>query len=319
MDAVAPDLVDAVIGFRQWCLRGSELWSLRGTDRWRRGVQTAHCEEGAHDGPAPANGCTCGIYALYAPTPRGASAATADLVAGAVALWGQIELHAHGMRAQHAMVVALALPFSRGGKRRRLLAAAEALDVPAVPARTLQATALQHGEPIPRRMRPPDTTPHKRRAPGTPAPARLYAVADGYGGRDRAPSRSGECRAQLISGREFERICTRAIESGWTAPSAEYIANHGAEHHLAVLPRGFASTAPARRVVIAFTYEGLSLGQAGQGLDGCRRPVAAAAELLDRDQVLVELTLEDLQHATPVLVRELWFEAFIVERLARTS
>jgi hypothetical protein len=190
MKAAAPDLVTAVIGFRQWRLHGSELWSLRATDRWHRGVQTAHCDEGSHAGPAPANGCTCGIYALYGPPPRGASAATPDLVAGAVALWGQIELHAHGMRAQHAMVVALARPFSWGDKRRRVLATADALDVQAVPARILKAAALQHGELIPRRMRPPDTMPNKRQAPGEPAPARLYAVADGYPGR--SPARSSD-------------------------------------------------------------------------------------------------------------------------------
>jgi hypothetical protein len=186
MEAAAPDLVTAVIGFRQWRLHGSELWSLRAMDHWRRGVQTAHCHAGTHDRPAPANGCTCGIYALYGPPPRGASAGTPDLVAGAVALWGQIELHAHGMRAQHAMVVALALPFSWRDKRRRILAAADALEVPAVPARQLKASALQHGELIPRRMRPPDLMPNKRQAPGEPAPARLYAVADGYPGRSPA-------------------------------------------------------------------------------------------------------------------------------------
>jgi hypothetical protein len=223
VEAVAPDLVTAVIGFRQWSLHGSELWSLRATvrwhrgaqtpvskratddepgphwsqhgselwsrratDRWQRGVKTAHCGNGTHDGPAPANGCMCGIYAWYAPAPRGASAATRDLVAGAVALWGQIELHAHGMRAQHAMVVALVLPFSWGDKRRRILAAADALDIPAVPARKLQAAALAHGELIPRRMRPPDTTPNKRQAPGEPDPAALRAVADGYPRRSPA-------------------------------------------------------------------------------------------------------------------------------------
>jgi hypothetical protein len=183
--SAAPDLVTAVIGFRQWQLIGDELWSVRATDRWRRGVNTADCDAGSHDGPAPANGCTCGIYAWYGPTPRGASAATSDLVAGAVALWGQIELHAHGMRAQHAMVVAVALPFSWGAKRRRIQAAAAALEVPAVPARRLRATALEHGDLIPGWMRPPDTTPNKRAAPGEPAPARLYAVADGYQGRRR--------------------------------------------------------------------------------------------------------------------------------------
>lgn len=190
MEGTAPDLVTAVIGFRHWRLRGSELWSFRATERWQRGVQVAHCEAGSHAGPAPANGCTCGIYAWYGPPPRGASATTSDLVAGAVALWGQIELHAHGMRAQYAMVVALALPFSWGDKRRRLLAAAEALEVPAVPARRLKAAALEHGELIPRSMRPPDLEPNKRKAPGEPDPARLYAVADGYDGRSRR-SRTG--------------------------------------------------------------------------------------------------------------------------------
>ncbi len=186
MEATAPDLVTAVIGFRQWRLRGSELWSVRATERWLRGVQTAHCAQGSHDGAAPAKGCKCGIYALYDPPPRGASAATPDLVAGAVALWGQIELHAHGMRAQHAMVVALARPFSWGEKRRRILAAADALEVPVVPARKLRSAALEHGDVIPRWMRPPDTMPNKRQAPGPPAPARLYAVADGYPGRPPA-------------------------------------------------------------------------------------------------------------------------------------
>jgi len=77
------------------------------------------------------------------------------------------------------MIVALALPFSWGAKRRRLVAVANRLEVPTVPARKLKAAALEHGELIPRSMRPPDTTPNKRAAPGPPDPAALYAVADG--------------------------------------------------------------------------------------------------------------------------------------------
>jgi hypothetical protein len=177
IDAVAPDLVRAVVGFRQWRLRGSELWSLRADDRWGRGMRTATCLAGDHR--APQNGCTCGFYAWYAPPPRTASAATSDLLGGAVVLWGQVELHAHGMRAEHAMVVALALPLSWGSKHRRIVAAAAALEVPAVPARRLVRTALEHGELIPKSMRPPDLEPNKRAAPGEPDPARLYAVADG--------------------------------------------------------------------------------------------------------------------------------------------
>ena len=60
--------------------------------------------------------------------------------------------------------------------------------VPAVPARRLKVAALTHGYLSPRQMRPPDTTPNNRAAPGEPAPARLYAVADGYHERQR-PSR----------------------------------------------------------------------------------------------------------------------------------
>jgi hypothetical protein len=172
MDDTAPDLVTAVIGFRQWRLRDTELWSLRADDRWRPGVRSAMCELETHAGPAPANGCSCGIYAWYEPPPRGASLATRDLVAGAVALWGQIELHAHGMRAQHALIVAFALPFSRGEKRRRLLGAAHEFEVPAVPARRLKSAAREQGDLIPQHMRPPDLEPNKRKAPGEPAPAR---------------------------------------------------------------------------------------------------------------------------------------------------
>jgi hypothetical protein len=186
MEAAAPDLIRAVIGFRQWRLRGSELWSLRCDELWSRGVQTAQClNEVQHEAPAPQNGCTCGIYAWYAPPPRTASAGTSDLVAGAIMAWGRVELHAHGMRAEHAMVVALALPFSWGAKRHSVLAAARALEVPAVPARKLVTAAREHGELVPREMRPPDLTPNKRAAPGEPAPARLNAVADGLRQRRR--------------------------------------------------------------------------------------------------------------------------------------
>jgi hypothetical protein len=189
VEAAAPDLITAVIGFRHWRLRGSELWSMLATERWEPGLQIAHCEDPRHVTPAPANGCTCGIYAWYEPPPRGASLSTPDLVAGAIAVWGQVELHAHGFRAQYATIVALALPWSRSRKRRRLLNAAHGLGVPAVPARRLKPVALEHGELIPRSMRPPDLEPNKRKAPGEPDPARLYAVADGYGERQRSRRR----------------------------------------------------------------------------------------------------------------------------------
>jgi hypothetical protein len=176
----APDLITAVIGFRQFRVIGDELWSARADYRWDAGTHTAVCLASVpHDEPVPAKGCTCGFYARYTPSPRTASVMTMELVAGAVSLSGRIELHAHGMRAEHASVVAVALPFSRWGKRRQTLAAAARLGIPAVPARRLVAATLDAGRIIPRAMIPPDMMPNKRQAPGEPAPARLNAVADG--------------------------------------------------------------------------------------------------------------------------------------------
>jgi hypothetical protein len=151
-----PDLFAPVLGFRQWRVVGETLRSLYADDPWRRGVNEARClvDGGAHPEPAPGHGCTCGIHAWYRPCPRLGSAATRDLVAGAVALWGEVELHPTGLRAQYGMVVALALPPSRGAKRRRLLAAARALEVEAVPARRLVAVARGHAEPVARSLVP---------------------------------------------------------------------------------------------------------------------------------------------------------------------
>jgi hypothetical protein len=160
----APDLIEPVIGYRQWRLRGDALWSVYLDMPWCRGVNTARCASAAgdHDEAAPAHACTCGIYAWYRPCPRLGSAAP-HLVAGAVVLWGAMELHPTGMRAEHAMVVGLALPLTSGAKRRRVTAAASALEVPAVPARQLAAAALACGRPLPRAL-VPSASPRRRSA-----------------------------------------------------------------------------------------------------------------------------------------------------------
>jgi hypothetical protein len=153
----APDLVHPVIGFRLWRMDDAGLRSLYHDERWSRGRQTARCAAGAvaaHDEPAPAHRCTCGIYAWYEPCPRLAWTGSDSLVAGAVTMWGRIELHGTGMRAQHVMVVALALPLSHGAKRRRIVSVAEALEAETVPARGLVAAAGRHGAPVPGELKP---------------------------------------------------------------------------------------------------------------------------------------------------------------------
>jgi hypothetical protein len=152
----APDLIAPVIGFRQWRLIDDGLSSLTREVRWPGGTLTARCDAGGHGHePPPAADCSCGIYAWYAPSPRTASAGTPDYVTGAVVLWGAIELHATGMRAERCRIVALALPLSRWRKRDRLLRVARRLEVPAVPHRALWTVARDHGATIPRALRPP--------------------------------------------------------------------------------------------------------------------------------------------------------------------
>src|SRR5262245_47544762 len=108
----APDLVHPLIGFRQWRLHGGVLHSMWADDPWAEGLRRARCRAscahrlGLADAPDPS--CGCGVHAWHRPVPLGASA-TRDLVAGAVALWGAIEIHTMGMRAEFARIVALAL------------------------------------------------------------------------------------------------------------------------------------------------------------------------------------------------------------------
>jgi hypothetical protein len=154
---VAPDLIVPIVGFRQWRLGDGVLTSMYDSGRWPEASIAARCDRGHGESEVPVKDCTCGVYAYYDPCPRTASAATPDLVGGAVVLWGRIEAHQYGMRAKHARIVALALPISRGRKRRAVIEAAERLGVPAVPQRALKRVALEHGAVLQPSLRPKKT------------------------------------------------------------------------------------------------------------------------------------------------------------------
>jgi hypothetical protein len=83
-----------------------------------------------------------------------ASAGTPDFVAGAVVVWGRVEVHATGMRAEHARIVGLEQPLTSGGKRRELDTVAEHLGVPVVPHSRMAAVAMAHGLPLDPCLRP---------------------------------------------------------------------------------------------------------------------------------------------------------------------
>jgi hypothetical protein len=151
----APDLIDPVVGFRQWRLIGGALCSPYRRIPWWTAELHATCAAAEHDSEeVPAAECSCGVYALYDPNPRTASVAT-DWIAGAVVLWGTLQLHGEGMRATHARIVALAQPLSRGRKRQGLSRAADALEVPLVAHRQLERVAARQGASLPKSLRPP--------------------------------------------------------------------------------------------------------------------------------------------------------------------
>lgn len=154
---VAPDLVVALVGFRQWRLVDGVPSSVYDRTAWQDGYITARCDRGHHPEEVPAKDCSCGVYAYYDPVPRTSSAATPDLVGGAVVVWGRIEAHMYGLRAKWARIVALELPLSHGRKRRDVIAAADLLGVPAVPHRSLKSVALEHGEVLAPAHRPKKT------------------------------------------------------------------------------------------------------------------------------------------------------------------
>ncbi|MDP9400882.1 MAG: hypothetical protein M3P39_08065 [Actinomycetota bacterium] len=162
--SLSPDHGDPVVGFREWVLLDDELLSPLARTPWGAETMQAEClarcrraaglwrSASPHPGPAPDPRCVCGLYAFahpYAQRDHG----RLTVVRGAVALWGRVEVHERGMRAEFARVLALALP---GGRRpeaavRRV---AERLEVPAVAAKHLPAAALAHGQALPSSLIP---------------------------------------------------------------------------------------------------------------------------------------------------------------------
>ncbi len=100
----------------------------------------------AHIGPAPDPDCVCGIYALFTPQ-RSRGRERLAVVRGAVVLWGRIEVHRRGMRAEFARIVALALP-SPQRHADAVRHAAELLEIEAVRARDLPVATLAYGDPL---------------------------------------------------------------------------------------------------------------------------------------------------------------------------
>jgi hypothetical protein len=144
----APDLIEPVAAYRKWRVVEGHLRSLYLPVFWTERVQCAVCRAEQGDGPrhmAPGSACTCGIYASHKPDLE---FPTIDYrgVSGVVTVWGSIEVHDDGLRAEYAQVEALCL-YERWTDRQAeaVRAAAEALGVDLIDLDYLEGAAERYG------------------------------------------------------------------------------------------------------------------------------------------------------------------------------
>jgi hypothetical protein len=160
-----PDLVEPVVGFRAWKVIDDRLLSPYIPCEWEGPVMHARCYpanrsllrgEGWLDVPhaSPHPACRCGIYAYHQP---GAQAYYGEWlwVEGMVTVWGRLEVHRNGLRAEHASVEALVVPDEHDAVRRDASAAVAArLGVRLVEREAIELTAAQVGASMPRALLP---------------------------------------------------------------------------------------------------------------------------------------------------------------------
>jgi len=150
----APDLVEPVVAFRAWRILDDRLLSPYIPCRWDGRVMHATCYpanrtltfsrgwlNAPHDSPHP--DCRCGIYAYHRPGAQQYFGEW-EWVEGIVTVWGRIEAHADGLRAEHARVEALA--------GRPDIARALGADV--VERGELRDAAARYGAPLPPSLLP---------------------------------------------------------------------------------------------------------------------------------------------------------------------
>jgi hypothetical protein len=122
-----PLFAGSVHGLRTWGVIGwhgePRLAAAFDGSRWSAGGQPTRAACSARGGhPAPAGGCSCGLYALH-PRPDSAHEIVSELEGqfdggtclGLVEAWGRVEVHADGFRAERARPLALLLLSSQRG------------------------------------------------------------------------------------------------------------------------------------------------------------------------------------------------------------
>jgi hypothetical protein len=112
-------------------------------------IQLGHQGWLAADHASPHPDCQCGIYAYHRPGRRNWFGEF-DWVEGIVTVWGRLEAHADGLRAEHARIEAFVVP---GGDQRVRAPVVEAiaarLGTDLVTRVEMEEAALRYGAPLP--------------------------------------------------------------------------------------------------------------------------------------------------------------------------
>jgi hypothetical protein len=150
----APDLLAPVSGFRDWRVTPEGLCSPRTGVPWVGRVLRAECRPRSADDlvrpphRAPGHECQCGIHAYFEPSDE-TSKVNYTGVSGIVSVWGDVEIHARGLRAEYARIEALGV-YSRWTKRQKsaVRSIAASLDLDLIDLYDLADAAASYAAPV---------------------------------------------------------------------------------------------------------------------------------------------------------------------------
>jgi hypothetical protein len=178
-----PDLLDPVYAFRDWRITADGLTSPRTGVPWSGPVLAAECHPRTaeslirppHD--APGRDCSCGIHGYFRP---GYETSKVDYrgVTGIIKVWGEVELHHDGVRAQFAQVQALGV-YARWTRRQKAAVndVADELGVDLVDLHDLEEAAARYATAVPQGLVPAARRPRRRTQ--VPVPAARVVIFGG--------------------------------------------------------------------------------------------------------------------------------------------
>jgi hypothetical protein len=179
----APDLLHPVYAFRDWRITPDGLTSPRTGVAWPGPVLAAECHPRTPESlirpphRAPGRDCSCGIHGYFRP---GYETSKVDYrgVTGIIRVWGEVELHHEGVRAQFARVEALGV-YTRWTRRQKEAVndVAGELGVDVVDLHELEEAAARYATAVPPALVP--AARRSRRSRDMPAPTARVVIVGG--------------------------------------------------------------------------------------------------------------------------------------------